>query len=354
VSEPCRSGDRPDRTGPNGGRDRRAAACDRRPSAARLCRCPLVRRRGGVAPRDRSVLRADARGGARERRGGRPPLGRDRRVSLPRRRARSARRGAGARRATAAGRREEAWLRSLLGTGGAMALFYALGTHAISVGDATTLYSTAAALVPCSPAPCSASAWVLWCGSPVVGGFVGVATLLHAGFASVGRTGLIVLAGALSYALAIFRLRRLSSRESSEAIGFHMSVTAERSCCSLRCRVCVRSRARRGDRSPPARSPAAWARPSWAEHTPREPAVAAAAFNYGRRRLHLPAAVLLSRRVSRRAPRWRRPDVSRRACSSRSPPRGAVSRGAGLRPACSANHGHAQDARHAVSRAWTR
>src|SRR5262249_58598042 len=35
-----------------------------------------------------------------------------------------------------------AWLRSLFGTGGALALFYALGTHALSVGDATTLYST--------------------------------------------------------------------------------------------------------------------------------------------------------------------------------------------------------------------
>jgi uncharacterized membrane protein len=53
-----------------------------------------------------------------------------------------------------------------------------------------------------------------------------VATLLHSGFTSVGPTGLIVLAGALSYALAIFRLRRLSSSESSEAIGLHMSLTA--------------------------------------------------------------------------------------------------------------------------------
>jgi drug/metabolite transporter (DMT)-like permease len=60
----------------------------------------------------------------------------------------------------------------------------------------------------------------------VCAGFAGVATLLHAGFKSVGPTGFIVLAGALSYALAIFRVRRLSSRESSEAIGFHMSITA--------------------------------------------------------------------------------------------------------------------------------
>lgn len=51
-------------------------------------------------------------------------------------------------------------------------------------------------------------------------------TLLPSGFGHVGPTGLLVLAGALSYAFAIFRLRRLSSRESSEAIGMHMSLTA--------------------------------------------------------------------------------------------------------------------------------
>jgi len=60
----------------------------------------------------------------------------------------------------------------------------------------------------------------------VAAGFAGVATLLHAGFAHVGPTGLLLVAGALSYALAIFRVRRLSARESSEAIGFHMSIVA--------------------------------------------------------------------------------------------------------------------------------
>src|SRR5262245_790511 len=119
-----------------------------------------------------------------------------------------------------------AWLRSVFGTGGAVCLFHALGTHALGVGDATTLYSTT-------------PLWVAVLSGPILGervgpvvflavaaGFVGVATLLHDGFTHVGPTGLLVLAGALSYALAIFRLRRLSSRESSEAIGLHMSLTA--------------------------------------------------------------------------------------------------------------------------------
>ncbi len=119
-----------------------------------------------------------------------------------------------------------AWLRSLFGTGGALSLFYALGTHALSVGDATTLYSTAPLWVALLSGPVLGErvGWVVWLA--VCAGFAGVATLLHAGFRSVGPTGLIVLAGALSYALAIFRVRRLSSRESSEAIGFHMSITA--------------------------------------------------------------------------------------------------------------------------------
>ena len=119
-----------------------------------------------------------------------------------------------------------AWLRSLFGTGGALSLFYALGTHALSVGDATTLYSTAPLWVALLSGPLLGErvGVVVWLA--VLAGFAGVATLLHAGFASVGGTGLILLAGALSYALAIFRVRRLSSHESSEAIGFHMSLTA--------------------------------------------------------------------------------------------------------------------------------
>jgi len=119
-----------------------------------------------------------------------------------------------------------AWLRSMFGTGGALSLFYALGTQALSVGDATTLYSTTPLWVALLSGPMlgeKVSAIVV---VAVAAGFAGVATLLHSGFTQVGPTGLIVLAGALSYALAIFRLRRLSSRESSEAIGLHMSLTA--------------------------------------------------------------------------------------------------------------------------------
>lgn len=122
--------------------------------------------------------------------------------------------------------RRNAWLRALFGLGGAMALFHALGTHALSVGDATTLYATAPLWVAVLSGPVlgervGMSVWLA-----VVVGFVGVATLLHDGFDTVGPTGLLVLLGACSFALAILRVRRMSANESSEAIGFHMSVTA--------------------------------------------------------------------------------------------------------------------------------
>lgn len=119
-----------------------------------------------------------------------------------------------------------AMLRSLFGMGGALALFHALGTHALSVGDATTLYSTAPLWVAVLSGPVlgervGRSVWLA-----VVVGFVGVATLLHDGFDTVGPTGLLVLAGACSFGLAILRVRKMSAHESSEAIGLHMSVSA--------------------------------------------------------------------------------------------------------------------------------
>lgn len=122
--------------------------------------------------------------------------------------------------------RRNAWLRSLFGTGGALALFHALGTKAIAVGDATTLYSTSPLWVAVLSGPLLGEAVgpVVWVG--VALGFIGVATLLGANFASVGGIGLVVLLGAISYALAILRLRHLSRSESSEAIAWHMSLTA--------------------------------------------------------------------------------------------------------------------------------
>ena len=111
-----------------------------------------------------------------------------------------------------------AWLRSLFGTGGALALFYALGTHALSVGDASTLYSTAPLWVAVLAGPMLGERVGLTVWLAVVAGFTGVAILLGAAFTNVGPTGLIVLAGALSYALAISN-PRFEEREVSDWTG---------------------------------------------------------------------------------------------------------------------------------------
>ena len=118
-----------------------------------------------------------------------------------------------------------AWLRSLFGTGGALCLFHALGTHHISVGDATTLYMTTPRWVAVlsGPALRERVPAAVWWGVAI--GFAGVVTLLKAGFAW-SPTALLVLLGGVSYALAILRLRRLGASESSEAVALHMSLTA--------------------------------------------------------------------------------------------------------------------------------
>ncbi len=124
------------------------------------------------------------------------------------------------------GDQKNAWLRSLSGTLAATCLFYALGTRHVSVGEATVLYST-------TPLWVALLSWATlrervgaatWIGIAI--GFVGVAVLLRAGLAWRGPTVLIVLAGAVSYAFALLRLRQLSGHESSEAIALHLSLVA--------------------------------------------------------------------------------------------------------------------------------
>jgi len=124
------------------------------------------------------------------------------------------------------GDHKNAWLRSLFGTGGAVALFHALGTKHIGVGDATVLYATTPLWVALLSGPMlrervSAPVW-----GGIAVGFVGVAVLLQAGIAWTNPTALLVIAGAVSYAFALLRLRQLTGHETSEAIALQMSLTA--------------------------------------------------------------------------------------------------------------------------------
>lgn len=124
------------------------------------------------------------------------------------------------------GDKKNAWLRAAFGTGGALTLFYALGENKIAVGDATTLYATSPLWVAVLSGPVlhEKVGPLVWAG--VVVGFAGVAVLMGANLSWGGPIGALVLLGALSYALALLRLRRLGPRESSEAIALHMSLFA--------------------------------------------------------------------------------------------------------------------------------
>lgn len=124
------------------------------------------------------------------------------------------------------GDRKNAWLRAAFGTGGALTLFYALGENRIAVGDATTLYATSPLWVAVLSGPVLREkvSPAVWGG--VVLGFAGVAVLMGANLSWGGPVGALVLVGALSYALALLRLRRLGPHESSEAIALHMSLFA--------------------------------------------------------------------------------------------------------------------------------
>lgn len=122
------------------------------------------------------------------------------------------------------GDQKNAWLRSLFGAGGGLALFHALGTKHIAVGDATALYSTTPLWVAVLSGPLLRErvSGVVWSGIAV--GFAGVFVLLQAGIAWRNPTALLVLLGAVSYALALLRLRQLTGRESSESIALHVSL----------------------------------------------------------------------------------------------------------------------------------
>jgi drug/metabolite transporter (DMT)-like permease len=119
-----------------------------------------------------------------------------------------------------------AWLRSLFGTGGAVCLFHALGTKRLPVGDVTVLYATTPLWVALLSGPLLRERVppAVWAGIAI--GFAGVAVLLQSGLAWRSPTALLVLVGAVSYALALLRLRQLSRRESSEAIALHISLVA--------------------------------------------------------------------------------------------------------------------------------
>ncbi len=124
------------------------------------------------------------------------------------------------------GDQRNAWLRSLFGTANACAVFYALGSQRIAVGDVATLSATAPLFVALLSGPILGERVTARIFAGALIGFIGVGVLSQPALHVSGDIAVALVLGALSYGLAILRLRRLGPRESSEAIALHMSLVA--------------------------------------------------------------------------------------------------------------------------------
>ena len=122
--------------------------------------------------------------------------------------------------------RRATWLRAIFGTGSSIGVFYALGSHQISVGDATTLSATAPLFVAALSRPLLGERVTRRVLGGIILGFLGVVTLVGPSFGTSGPVALVALAGAASYAMAMVYLRRVGPREGSEAVALHVSLVA--------------------------------------------------------------------------------------------------------------------------------
>lgn len=122
--------------------------------------------------------------------------------------------------------RRATWLRAIFGTGSSVGVFYALGSHQISVGDATTLSATAPLFVAALSGPLLGERVTRRVLGGILLGFLGVVTLVGPAFGTSGPVALVALAGAASYAMAMVYLRRVGPREGSEAVALHVSLVA--------------------------------------------------------------------------------------------------------------------------------
>lgn len=122
--------------------------------------------------------------------------------------------------------RKNAWLRSIFGTVNALAVFLALGSTRIALGDVATLTATAPLFVALLSGPVLGERVPPRTLAGVTLGFVGAAVLSQPALHVSGDLALALLLGAFSYGFAILRLRRMGGHESSEAIALHMSLVA--------------------------------------------------------------------------------------------------------------------------------
>lgn len=124
------------------------------------------------------------------------------------------------------GDQKNAWLRSIFGTLNGLAVFTALGSKRIALGDVATLTATAPLFVALLSGPVLGERVTARVVMGAAIGFAGVAVLSQPALHVSGDLALALILGSLAYALALLRLRRLGVSEGSEAIALHMSLVA--------------------------------------------------------------------------------------------------------------------------------
>ncbi|MCC6157207.1 MAG: DMT family transporter [Deltaproteobacteria bacterium] len=120
--------------------------------------------------------------------------------------------------------RRVAWVRTIFGTGSALAIFYTLSSPRIPLGDAVTLNSTGPVFVALLSWPLIGErvSRAVFLAVPL--SIVGVALVVKPSFDVALQLAAISTAGAMSYGVAMIYLRRLGKNESHEAIVLHFSV----------------------------------------------------------------------------------------------------------------------------------
>lgn len=119
-----------------------------------------------------------------------------------------------------------AWTRSLFGALNASAVFFVLGSPRIAVGDAATLAAVGPLFVALLSLPLIREKVSRRVVLGALLGFSGVVFLVKPVFRIAGDLALVSLCGALAYSVAMLSLRRLSTKETTESIVFHVSLVA--------------------------------------------------------------------------------------------------------------------------------
>jgi drug/metabolite transporter (DMT)-like permease len=117
----------------------------------------------------------------------------------------------------------EAWLRSAFGTLSAAGTFFVYAAPGLPIGDAVTLLATSPIFVTLLSAPILGERVRAGSAAALVVGFSGIVVVAQPSFSTAPHLVGAGAGAAVTSALAMLWLRRISQSESSEAIVFHLS-----------------------------------------------------------------------------------------------------------------------------------